>query len=186
MKKEIIEKIQAGDQKAFSELVEQHQQYAFSLAFRILCDEEEAKDVVQDSFIKVWKNMGTYNINVKFTTWLYRIITNTAIDRMRSMKRRNQVRIDEVTGLLSKMNDGDIVVELDNRETGRLIRLIADQLPEKQRMVFLLRDIQGLETEEIVEVLKQPAESIKSNLHHARKSVREKLKSLTAFERRTQ
>jgi len=93
----IIKEIKDGKQDAFRKLVEEYQQYAFNLAFRILCDEEEARDTVQDSFIKIWRKINEYDTNIKFTTWMYKIVTNTAIDRIRSIKRQKSVNIDEVS-----------------------------------------------------------------------------------------
>ncbi len=85
----IIEKVKNGNKEAFGILVEKHQQYAFTLAFRIVCNEDDARDVVQDSFVKMWKNIKLYNSKNKFTTWMYSIVTNTAIDMLRSIRKRN-------------------------------------------------------------------------------------------------
>ncbi len=182
--KDIIDKIKSGDKAAFKELVEQQQQYAFSLAFRILCNEEDARDTVQDSFIKIWRNIKSYNPKMKFTTWIYKIVTNSAIDRLRSAKRFSQVNLEDVSEILDKMNHQDLQVQLDNQEMGQLIHLIADELPEKQRMVFVLRDIQGVNSSEVVEILGQKETSVKSNLYHARKFIREKLEKIMDYERR--
>ena len=103
--KEIIKQILAGSQAAFRQLVEKYQQYAFSLAFRILCHEEEAKDTVQDSFIKIWKNINSYNDQHKFTTWMYKIVTNTAIDKLRSMKKLLHTDSDKVSRHLDLINN---------------------------------------------------------------------------------
>ncbi len=78
----IIHKARNGDKNAFGELVTKYQQYAFNLAFRIVCNEDDARDVVQDSFIKIWKNMKAYLPKIEFTTWMYKIVTNTAIDHL--------------------------------------------------------------------------------------------------------
>ena len=182
--KEQINKIRNGDQNAFRLLVEQHQQYAFSLAFRILCNEEDARDTVQESFIKIWKNIRSYNPKMKFTTWIYKIVTNTAIDRMRSRARIRQVKLEDVMDILDNVDEQDAQVQLDNKEMGRLIRVIADELPEKQRMVFVMRDIQGLNTTEVVNILELKETAVKSNLYHARKFIREKLNNIMAYERR--
>ncbi|MCD4664412.1 MAG: RNA polymerase sigma factor [Bacteroidales bacterium] len=182
----IIQQIKNGDQKAFRVLVENHQQYAFSLAFRILCDEDEAKDAVQESFIKIWRSIKNYDEKMKFTTWMYKIVTNTAIDRFRSIKRLNQVNIETVYEKLEKQNHHNPGVQLDNRETAQLIRIISETLPEKQKLVFVLRDLQGLDSCEVEDILNLPETSVKSNLYHARKVIREKLNKILSFERRLQ
>lgn len=182
--KETIEKICAGDQNAFRQLVETHQPYAFSLAFRLLCDEQDARDTVQDSFIKVWKNIGSYKLQMKFTTWLYKIVTNSALDKLRARKRKPEVRMDDFSGLFNTLDEVNPQLQIENREMGKLIALLAEELPEKQRAVFVLRDIQGLTTVEVSEILELPAEALKSNLYHARKGIRHKLTQLMNFEGR--
>ena len=85
---EIIERSRRGEREAFRVLVEHHQSYAFALAFRLVCDEDAAKDIVQESFIRVWKHLSEYRPTVKFTTWLYRIVVNLSYDRLKTDRRR--------------------------------------------------------------------------------------------------
>jgi len=181
--KEIIKRILAGSQTAFRQLVEKYQQYAFSLAFRILCHEEEAKDTVQDSFIKIWKNINSYNDQLKFTTWMYKIVTNTAIDKLRSIKRALHSDLEKVSKQLDLINNTNEEIQFENKELGQIINFISESLPEKQRLIFVLRDIQGFASTEVQEILDLPESSIKSNLYHARKTIREKLTSIMAYER---
>lgn len=180
-----IEKARVGDKDAFGCLVRKHQQYAFNLAFRILCNEDDARDVVQDSFVKIWKNMKLYNPNIKFTTWLYKIVTNTAIDHKRLASRMNLVKIDSLHEKLEQLVTDNPEIQLDNKETAQLIGLISNTLSEKQRLVFVLRDLQGLSSSEVATVLELSATSIKSNLYHARKIIKDKLQSIFSYERRT-
>ncbi|MCK4679450.1 MAG: RNA polymerase sigma factor [Bacteroidales bacterium] len=179
----IIDKARKGDKEAFGNLVIQHQQYAFNLAFRIVCNEDDARDVVQDSFIKIWKNMKLYNPNIKFTTWMYKIVTNTAIDQLRAIKKAGLVNIDDFHEKLENLCSDNPETQLNNIETGQLIRMISDTLPEKQKLVFVLRDLQGLSSYEVSAVLDLPATSIKSNLYHARKVIKEKLLKILSYER---
>ena len=180
----LIEQIKRGNLKAFKNLVEQNQKYAFQLAFRILCEEEEAKDVVQESFIKIWKNIENYNSKVKFKSWMYKIVTNSAIDRLRAIKKVNIVKIEDVSEKLEKMNYSGLEVQLDNQEAGNLIRKISDRLPEKQRIVFILRDLQGFESIEVENILGLDETSVKSNLYHARKAVKTQLIKILNYEGR--
>lgn len=181
---EIINRIKEGDQAAFRELVEAYRQSAFSLAFRIVCDEEEARDVVQESFIKIWIKIGTYDPSQKFTTWMYRIITNNAIDKVRQLKRRRLVSIEKVQGRIEKKNAGSTGNDYENAEIARLITHLAEGLPEKQQLVFILRDIQGVDSGEVEKILDLSADSVKSNLYHARKAIREKLVRYDLYEGR--
>jgi len=171
----IIERIKKGDQAAFRIIVDEYRQQAFSMAFRILCDEEEARDIVQLSFIKIWQMIGTYDITQKFSTWMYKIVTNSAIDRLRQIKRHTMVRLDKVITKIESQNLDSMQMEADNKETARLISWIAEGLPEKQKMVFILRDVQGIGSSEVQQILNLSETSVKSNLYHARRAIREKL-----------
>lgn len=179
----IIDRVKSGDKGAFGALVKQHQQYAYHLAFRLLCNEEDAKDVVQDSFVKIWRNIGQFNPQTKFTTWMFKIVTNTAIDKLRYNKRFEADSLARIQDNMSHLLDETPETLLHQNETGRLIKGLTGILPEKQQLVFVLRDLQGLSTEEVSEVLKMPTTSVKSNLHFARKVIREKLFQIHSYER---
>jgi RNA polymerase sigma-70 factor (ECF subfamily) len=181
--KEIIKRILAGSQAACRQLVEKYQQYAFSLAFRILCDEEEAKDTVQDSFVKIWRKINSFNDQYKFTTWMYKIVTNTALDKLRSANKNVHISLNNASKQLDLLNNTNAEMQTGNKEIGQVINLISEGLPEKQRLVFVLRDIQGFASTEVQEILDLPEDSIKSNLYHARKTIREKLTRIMAYER---
>lgn len=84
---DIILKAKKGDLGAFDRLVRQYQSFVFSLAVRFLCDDDEAQDIVQESFVRVWKHFDRYDPAQKFTTWLYKIATNLCLDRLRAVKR---------------------------------------------------------------------------------------------------
>jgi RNA polymerase sigma-70 factor, ECF subfamily len=171
----IIEMVKKGDQAAFRILVEEYRQQAFSMAFRILCDEEEARDIVQDSFIKIWQKIDTYDMSMKFSTWLYKIVANGAIDRLRQIKRHNLVNLEKVIGKIDHLNLDNTQREVDNKETARQIRWLAEGLPEKQQFVFILRDLEGIDSPEVRKILNMSENSVKSNLYHARIAIREKL-----------
>jgi RNA polymerase sigma-70 factor, ECF subfamily len=179
----IVKKVQSGNKRAFGMLVDELQQFAFSLAFRILCDEEEAKDAVQESFIKIWKNIGKFDPSRKFTTWMYTIVTRCSLDRLKSIKRKNQIRIEDVVHEIDTLLNGDYSQQIDNFEMGQLIRFLADGLPEKQKLVFILRDLQGLDSLEVRVILDESETFVKSNLYHARQAIKEKLNKITEYER---
>lgn len=172
---EIIAKIGKGSQPAFGKLVEMYQKPMYRLAFRILGDEEEAKDVVQECFIKIWRKIGTFDASRNFTTWMNAILVNTSADRLRAQKRNIVIPIDQVNQLSPAMHQPDHGVSGDNRDLALLIRFIAGGLPEKQKLVFILRDIEGMISEEVEAITGMSETSVKSNLYLARKFVREKL-----------
>ena len=180
---EIIACIRNGDRKAFRILVEMYQQPAYRLSFRILGIEDEARDAVQESFIKIWQKIGSFDTSREFTPWMYRILVNTAKDRMRTMHRHITVPIDLVSQKLEAMQQRDPATTADNHELAVLIKGLADMLPEKQKLVFILRDIEGLASEEVQTITEMNETSVKSNLYHARKSVRERLFKILEKER---
>ena len=181
---QIIHQIKRGKQSAFRLVVEQYQAYAFKLAFRIVCNEEDAKDVVQESFIKIWRNISKYNSSIKFTTWMYKIVTNTAIDLYRKNARQNSIPLDESINTFSQEEQESTNKNQNNKELAFLIRKMADGLPEKQRVIFVLRDLQEMDSQEVQEILEVSETTVKSNLYHARKTIKQKLLTLMAYERR--
>ncbi len=181
---QIIHQIKRGNQSGFRLLVEQYQSYAFKLAFRIVCNEEDAKDVVQESFIKIWRNISNYNTSTKFTTWMYKIVTNSAIDLYRKNERQNSISLDESINTVSEAQQNYTNKNQDNKELSFLIKKMADGLPEKQRLVFVLRDLQEMDSREVQEILEISETMVKSNLYHARKTIKEKLLTLMVYERR--
>ncbi len=177
----LIIKAKDGDKKAFSVLVTRYQKYAFNLAFRFTCNEDDAKDIVQDSFIKIWNNINSFNSKNKFSTWMYKIITNTAIDQKRGSK-QTDVGIEDINEKLIKFYE-DPETQYTNEELAKLINESTKILSEKQRVIFVLKDLQGLTTDEVCQIMNQTAETVKSNLYHARKSVRNYLNQILNFEK---
>jgi RNA polymerase sigma-70 factor, ECF subfamily len=175
---QVLTRSKEGDVWAFRQLVESHQQYAFSLAFRIIGDEDDARDIVQEAFIRVWKHIKDFVPDVKFTTWLYRIVVNVAYDRLKAEKRRRFLFMRmEKTPQIDSQPDGTAPdASLVNRDLAEKIKAFAQKLPLKQRLVFVLRDLQDLTVDEVAEVLDMSRESVKTNLCYARQNIRRKLK----------
>jgi RNA polymerase sigma-70 factor (ECF subfamily) len=180
---ETIECIRNGDRTAFRKLVTMYQQPAYRLAFRILGNEEEARDAVQESFIKIWQKIGSFDTSKEFIPWMYRILANTSIDRLRKIQRHAMIPIDLISQKLETMQQYDSTTSADNHELAILIKGIADMLPEKQKLVFILRDIEGMASGEVESITELTETSVKSNLYHARKKVRERLLRILEKER---
>jgi RNA polymerase sigma-70 factor (ECF subfamily) len=174
---EMIERCKRGDTSAFRSVMEKFQGYAYALALRMICDEEDAKDIVQDSFIRVWNNIGRYNPKVKFTTWLYSIVTNLCYDKLRARKRRQIVTMEEIniSMLATAAAEGDPEKLCCDKELASIISALTEELPPKQKMIFVLRDLQGLNIREVCEILRLSESSVKTNLVYARKYIRQKL-----------
>jgi RNA polymerase sigma-70 factor (ECF subfamily) len=163
-----------GDTEAFRKVVESHQRYAFALAFRIVCDEENARDVVQEAFIRVWRHLPRYDARAKFTTWLYTIVTNLAVDRMRVERRRR--REEGLETAREAAGDPPLEEEIANRDLAATIKRIAGDLPVKQRLVFVLRDLEDRTPEEIGVILGMSVGTVRANLCYARRTIRERMR----------
>ena len=171
---ELVKKSLEGDLAAFRSLMESQKHYAFALAFRLLHDEEDAKDVVQDAFIRVWNNLAKYRPEVKFTTWLYKIVVNLCYDKMKMESRRNNV-FGYFMGLLSGSDVADtkdLQREVENMDFSDLILSAAKKLPPMENLVFHLRDVQDFSIEEVAEIVGTSIGSVKTNLCYARKRIR--------------
>ena len=172
--RDIIIRCQQGDKQAFRWVVQKHQQIVFSLALKMLCDEEEAKDMVQDTFIRVWLSIRDYDPQRTFTTWLYTIASRLCLDRLKRKKRILSVQEDELV-LKNYASDTDSQRILENGEWISIVRLMADKLSAKQKLVFTLCQLEGLSSEEVQEITGFDARQVKSNLYAARQTIRKRL-----------
>jgi RNA polymerase sigma-70 factor (ECF subfamily) len=172
--KEIIEECRKGNLQSFRKLVETSSGSAFNVAFRILGDEEEARDIVQETMITIWKTIKNIRSSAGFKTWLYRIVVNKCYDKLRKAKRNREFIADEnVWDLISNKISEEPSTELENRETARIIHLLTERLSPKQKAVFVLSDIEEMSNEEISDITGMSKTNVKANLHYARKRIGE-------------
>lgn len=174
--KELIRKCKSNNMHAFRELVEMHQGAVFTFAFRMLCNEDEAKDAVQETFIRVWKHIGNYNTDLKFSTWLFAIASNLCCDRLRSRKRHQFLEPLEQNKIFISLEN--IEAAVINSDLAKIIYALTDKLTPKQKLIFTLRDLQGFETEEIEKITGMTPGKIKSNLYLARQFIRQQLEKI--------
>ena len=172
----IINRCQTGDRDAFRSLVECCQGMVFSVALKMLADEDEAKDIVQETFLRVWQNISKYDSSKRFTTWLYAIVSRLCLDRLKS--RRHIVAMPEDEAVLRHYAANDGGLELENREWVAIVRLLAEGLSPMQRLVFTLSQLEGLTSQEVEQATGMSARQVKSNLYVARQTIRERLKKL--------
>jgi RNA polymerase sigma-70 factor (ECF subfamily) len=165
---EIIGRAATGDTYAFRLLVEKYQGYALRLAMRFVENRFDAEDIVQEVFVRIWKNLWQYRKEVKFTTWLYTIVTNRCLDSLKSRKRRRDHLTDTVDAHHQLVDPDTAMKVQDDKELISLITSMADRLTIKQRSVFILRDLEGLSVREVCEILSMSAGNVKGNLYHAR------------------
>ncbi len=174
---EILSRCIKKDPEAFKNLVEMYQQFAYNIAYKILLNEENAKDMVQESFIRIWNHFTGYRKEVLFTTWLYKIVVNLCYDKLKSEKRRNHIEITTAEKLgysLTESSDQDSQRN-EKKSLIKEIRVISKKLTLKQRLVFVLRDIQNLSVREVCDILKMTEGAVKTNLYLARMFIREQL-----------
>jgi len=176
----LISRSKQDDLEAFRKLVEGHQSFVYSLSFRLLCNEDDARDAVQETFIRVWKNLERFNTDMRFSTWLYKIASNICYDRMKALKRRNNlVSFDiENTSLLNCASLENIETTIINAELAEMIKFFTNDLAPKQKLVFTLHDLEGLQVDEIVVITGLSPGKIKSNLYCARQCLRGKLENI--------
>lgn len=170
---ELITRSKQQDGNAFRQLVEYHQHMVYTLAYRLLCNEEDAKDAVQETFIKVWLNLKGFETGRTFSTWIYAIATNHCYDKLKSGKHFSNCLPAET--LNEALSNEDVEKKLIDAELGALIQTLTGELTPKQRIVFTLSDLEDLPTEEVVQITGMTASQIKSNLFLARQALRKKL-----------
>src|SRR5512147_806985 len=172
----LIRAAQAGDQDAFEQLVRTYDQSVLRLAMNLLRSVEDARDVYQDAFLRVYKNLHSFRFDCSFHTWLYRIVTNLCLDHLRKRKvRREESPVAHTeSGTLDFMQmvpeervDGDPQRHLMNRELGRRIGEVLRGFTPRERMVFELRHYQGMRLKAIGEVLGTSEEAAKNCLFRA-------------------
>lgn len=174
---EILKRCQRGDKDAFRRVVQAYQRLVFSLSLKMLLDEEEAKDIVQETFIRVWQNIGNFDTARPFVTWLYTIATRLCLDRLKGMRRVLPLPDDESL-LRHFASDADTSRTIENREWTAVVRMLAEGLSTKQRLVFTLCHFEELTSEEVEEITGMDARQVKSNLYVARQTIRKRLKAL--------
>lgn len=184
--RELVERVQEGDQDAFRILFDRYHRRAHAVAFGVVKNHQDAADVVQDGFVKVHRHIGQFQGSSSFYTWLYRIIMNLAIDHVRRRKNAKGVEYDDGVGreadeiagdgtLLPRILDANPSKTVIRRELLEKIQAALDELPEYHRAVIVLREIDGLSYEEMSEVLEVPKGTIMSRLFHARKKMQSAL-----------
>lgn len=169
-----IARCKEGDRDAFRWIVEQYQRLVFSVAFKMMCREDAAKDIVQETFIRVWLNIGRYNSDKIFSTWIYTITVRLCLDALEKGSRQQPMPEDEriLKGFTDDLSP-DIVLE--NSELAAVIRTLSQGLSPRQREVFTLVCLENMDTQKVMEITGLSARKIKSNLYVARKTIKKQL-----------
>ena len=181
---EVMLRVKAGDESAFDFLVQKYRRPLVSFMYRMARNTAAAEDLAQEVFLRVYRSRQTYEASAKFTTWLYRIATNLAVNHARdTRKERPEVTIsldepDEETGTTMDVADSSMTAEqaLVRRERLAAIRSKVEALPERQRLAVIMHKYQQMDYKQIADVLKLSESATKSLLFRAYESLREQLK----------
>ena len=169
---ELVELFQNGNETAFNELVGRYQEKIYWIARRFVNDHDQADDIVQEVFIKVYSALKNFRGDSGVYTWLYRITVNVALNALRKQRIRDFIRIDEFFETAEDENEQpDAIFEKDEQQ--KLIEEAIAKLPEKQKAVFILRYHEELSYEEISLILKTSIGGLKANYFHAVKKIGE-------------
>jgi RNA polymerase sigma-70 factor (ECF subfamily) len=175
---ELVQKAQGDDERAFGKLVERYETKVYSLAMKMLRNPEDAEDVLQDTFLRAYRGIKSFQGNSTFSTWIYRITANSALMRLRK-KQLPTVSIDDADERETPINIADWspgpVEQLLTQETQKVMDEAIEALPPEFKQVFILRDVEELSNAEVAEILDLSVAAVKSRLHRARLKVRNRL-----------
>lgn len=173
----IIDRILAGEQSVYAELVNRYKSYAFTIAFKIVQNRVEAEEVAQDAFVKAYHNLKSFQRESKFSTWLYRIVFNTAISHRR--KNRPDFQSIETTRLMQGHEGEDRLERTDKR---KFLDAALNRLNQADRTALTLFYLEELSLEEIAEVTGMQSNTAKVRIHRARQRLAEELKVILRAE----
>jgi len=181
----LVKRVQEGDREAFRQLVERYQRRLFSVAYGMLRNREDSMDVVQESFVKVYRHIDSFLGTSSFYTWAYRICVNLCIDQLRKRARRQQVDYDDAMQRSEEVDGDDNIMPstlgvnpakvYQRKELLEQLSAAMEALSEKHRSIIILREVQGLSYTEIAEILEISKGTVMSRLHHARQNLQKSL-----------
>jgi RNA polymerase sigma-70 factor (ECF subfamily) len=182
---ELISRCQQGDPDALKEIFDQYHKKVYRVAYGVVRQREEALDIVQEVFIKLYHSIKNFKGKSKFYTYLYRMAMNTAIDHARKMGRSPFSRLEEMEGFqpsegVEKRPDSILL----HKELEERVKVALEKLPTDQRMALIFREVEGLSYQEMAEAMGCSIGTVMSRLHYARKRIQELLKNDTKEERR--
>jgi len=185
----LVERASSGDSGAFEALVEKYQDRVYNIALRMTRRPEEAEDVTQETFLKVYRALPNFGGRSKVYTWIFRIAVNASLSRLRSLGRRRDHEVTMPIGSTSEDEDAPAALDPASREatpaesaetadSAQRVQRAIDQLGEDDRAVVVLRDFEGLSYDEIAEAVGSTRAAVKSRLHRARLELATKLRDL--------
>jgi RNA polymerase sigma-70 factor (ECF subfamily) len=181
----LVEQARAGDQEAFSVLVELHQRQVYLLAYRMLHDSEEATEAVQEVFLAAWQGLRSFRGDARFATWLYRIAYNYCLKQAQHQRRAAQVKRELVEASAREHSPAQTISASHARDAEHTMRETVqgeiNSLPAKYRAVLVLRHLQELSYEEMASIMRVPVGTVKTQLFRARALLKQRLEDLARF-----
>jgi RNA polymerase sigma-70 factor, ECF subfamily len=193
----LVQRVRSGDQRAFKQLVERYQRKVYAVAYGMLKDKEEAKDVTQEAFVKVYRYLDHFKGDASFYTWLYRITSNICIDAMRrknASKADGHAEFDEAVRMdTSEANLGALGSKLGTnpqksilrKELAEKIAAAFQEIPEEHRNILLLREVEGMSYDDLARTLQIPKGTVMSRLFHARLKMQKVLNAYVELDEST-
>lgn len=176
---QVVERVLRGDTALYELVMRRHNQRVYRIARAILRDDAEAEDVMQDAYVRAYQNLASFEGRAKFVTWLTRIAVHEALARSRKRSRQQSIDNPEEgqERLMNALTSAGRSPEQEayGRELTRVLEAAALALPEEHRLVFMLRDVEGLSTEETAQCLGLTQENVKVRLHRAHAKLRKRL-----------
>jgi len=173
--RQLVQTIRGGDADAFETLVRRKTSKVYALCYRIIGNAEDAKDISQLVFLKLWENLEKYDAQYAFDTWLYRMVTNVAIDFMRNKQSRDNA-VNSNLRLVKTSAEEEQTVSVQRKEVENVFNEIATVLSPKQKAIFVMNQMEDLPSAEIAKILGCRESTVRNHLFNARKLMQQQLK----------
>jgi RNA polymerase sigma-70 factor (ECF subfamily) len=172
--RQLVQTIREGDAHAFEQLVRRKTSKVYALCYRIISNAEDAKDISQLVFIKLWENLEKYDPAYAFDTWLYRMVTNVAIDFMRNKQSRENA-VNSNLRLVKTSAEAEQAVVIQRKEIEKVFDEVSTSLSPKQKTIFVMNQMEDLPSAEIAKILGCRESTVRNHLFNARKLMQQQL-----------
>jgi len=172
--RQLVETIRGGDSDAFEQLVRRKTSKVYGLCYRIIGNAEDAKDISQLVFLKLWENLEKYDPQYAFDTWLYRMVTNVAIDFMRNKQSRENA-VNSNLRLVKTSSEAEQGVIIQRKEVESVFNAVSSTLSPKQKTIFIMNQMEDLPSAEIAKILGCRESTVRNHLFNARKLMQQQL-----------
>lgn len=172
--KELIKKVVEGDEVAFEQLVKKYEHSVLNTIYRYIGNHDEAEDIAQEVFIKVWRHAKSFKGKSKFSTWLYRIVVNQCLN-YRSKHKERHASLDEIMEQGKTPESLKVEIEFERQRKSKIVRRAINELPKRQRIALVLSKFEGKSYREIAQIMGVSLSSVESVIFRARGTLKKKL-----------